>query len=110
MKAMKLRVRQDAEYIESLRIDERKEKEKQDRLQKEDEERQKQEQAHVEAEQAALKRREDASSLIIEARARLPPEPPVGTDGRVRISVLLKDGRRVERAFLGSDNVGHVYD
>lgn len=45
-----------------------------------------------------------------EKRARVPPEPPAGEPGRVDLQIRTPDGKRVRRAFRGTDTVGQVYD
>lgn len=39
----------------------------------------------------------------------VPPEPPAGTDGAVRIQFRMPDGKRVVRRFMSTDSVDVVY-
>lgn len=43
-------------------------------------------------------------------KARIPPEPPAGEAGRADCMFRLPDGKRLRRAFRGTDTVAQVYD
>jgi len=105
-----LRNSQEMELKESILMDQMREDE-QKRRRTEDEQLQKMEGERVEEE---VKRREtderqkkDQSEL---KRGRIPEEPPVGEPGRVDIMIKMPDGKRMRRAFRGTDSVGQVYD
>ncbi|KAF4745868.1 pre-rRNA processing and 40S ribosomal subunit assembly, partial [Perkinsus olseni] len=86
---------QDEEYLESLKMDRKREEEKQKR----DEEI-----SDAAAKYVILK------SSMKRKREGLPPEPEKGTAGRVEVAARLFNGKRVQRAFLDSEPVSVLYD
>merc|ERR1719352_1135917 len=63
-------------------------------------------------EERQKKEKEEAQKKADEEakRSRIPPEPPAGEPGRVDFMIRLPDGKRMRRAFRGTDAMGLVYD
>ncbi|KAF4714845.1 pre-rRNA processing and 40S ribosomal subunit assembly, partial [Perkinsus olseni] len=86
---------QDQEYLESLKMDRKREEEKQKR---------EEEISDAAAKYVILK------SSMKRKRESLPPEPEKGTAARVEVAARLFNGKRVQRAFLASEPVSVLYD
>merc|ERR1712066_1137394 len=82
----------------------REEEEKRKKLDEQRLERMEEEKQKEKNEEARQKAEEEAK------RSRIPPEPPVGEPGRVDFMLRLPDGKRMRRAFRGTDTMGMVYD
>lgn len=94
---------QELELQESMLMD-RMRQEEDERLRREEEERRQREIHERETAQAA------AAAELEAKRGRVPPEPSAGEPGRLVAQIRFPDGRRLRRAFRGSDTVGQVYD
>ena len=113
--ARTLRQQQDAEYEESLLMDQTlKESEAMQAAQLEEMLRQSREmEAAAEAERARLAAEEEARRVAAEAEraalaARLPAEPAATSEGVVNVSLRLPTGAKVARRFLDSQPLEHV--
>lgn len=98
-----LREQQELELQESILMDQMREQE---------EKRRRVEEEAVLTEEATKAAEEDQrkSEEQDAKRARVPAEPPVGAPGRADLQIRTPDGRRLRRAFRGSDLIGQVYD
>lgn len=106
-----LRAEQAAEYEESLRVDQEREAQKAAKLAEEAEARRRE--AGLAAEEAKA---EEAKKAVVaakadEARRQLEssPEPDAGEADRIAIALRLPDGKRLKRAFRGTDTVALIY-
>lgn len=98
-----LKEQQEVELQESILMDQLREQEEKRRRVEEEELR------VLEASKAAEEERQRVADQEAK-RSRVPPEPPAGEPGRVDLQIRTPDGRRLRRAFRGSDTVGQVYD
>lgn len=98
-----LREEQEMELQESMLMDQMREQEERRRRQEEEE---------AQALEASRREEEETRKRVDEEqkRARIPPEPPAGEPGRADFMIRTSDGRRIRRAFRGTDTVGQVYD
>lgn len=98
-----LKEQQEVELQESILMDQmREQEEKRRRL--EEEEQRILEASKAEAEERQRREEQEAK------RARVPPEPAAGEPGRVDLQIRTPEGKRLRRAFRGSDSLGQVYD
>uniref|UniRef100_A0A7S4V102 UBX domain-containing protein n=1 Tax=Alexandrium monilatum TaxID=311494 RepID=A0A7S4V102_9DINO len=98
-----LKEQQEAELQESLLMDQMREQEEKRRRVEEEE---------IRALEASRAEEEERRRKVEqeEKRARVPPEPAAGEPGRVDLQIRTPEGKRVRRAFRGTDTVGQVYD
>lgn len=105
-----LRQEQEQELQESVLMDQMREDEQkrrrieEEQLQRLEAQRQEEEATRIEAQ--ARQKKEDEE----QKKARIPAEPPAGEPGRVDFMIRAPDGKRLRRAFRGTDTVGQVYD
>ena len=59
--------------------------------------------------QASMEQSSPVARMMSRAQRTVPPEPPVGAAGAVRIQFRLPNGKRVVRRFLETDTVSGVY-
>merc|ERR1719380_165984 len=90
-----LREEQENELKESILMDQMREEEQQ--LQRLEAERLEEENRKKEADEEAKRKAEELK------RSRIPAEPPAGEPGRVDFMIRLPDGKRMRRAFRGTD-------
>jgi len=105
-----LREQQESELQESMLMDQfREEEQKRRRTEEQQLERLETERL---AEEAKKRDAEESQKKVEEEqkKARIPDEPPAGEPGRVDIMIKFPDGKRVRRAFRGTETVGQVYD
>jgi len=98
-----LREQQEVELQESILMDQMREQEEKRRRVEEEERR------AMEASKAAEDERRKQEEQEAK-RARVPPEPPAGEPGRVDLQIRTPEGKRLRRAFRGTELVGQVYD
>ncbi|KAL7555031.1 hypothetical protein ACHAWF_018612 [Thalassiosira exigua] len=99
-----LREEQNREYQEALLADQRREAERHEAEERERRERE-------EAEEAERLREAVEASKLDDARATLEKaggEPPAGSPGTARLRLTLPNGKRVDRRFRGTDEVGTI--
>lgn len=105
-----LRQQQEMELQESMLMDQMREQEARRQGQEEEQLRRMEEQRLADercrAEQEAAAREAE----LVAKRARIPAEPAAGEPGRVDIQIRLTDGKRLRRAFRGTETIGLVYD
>lgn len=113
--ARSLREQQDAEYEESLLMDQGlKESQAREAAQMEEIMRQSREaEAAAEAERARVAAEEESKRAALEAEraalaAALPAEPPAGDDGVVLVSFRLPSGGKLQRRFRDQEPLAHV--
>lgn len=95
-----LRAEQDSAFQEALMLDRAKE------------ESERAEQLRIEKQRQEEKRREEEKVALREMkRKRVPAPPEDGTREKVtELVIRLPDGKRLQRKFFATDNVGNVYD
>jgi hypothetical protein len=105
-----LREEQENELKESILMDQMREEEQKRRrieeqqLQRLEAERLEEENRKKEADEEAKRKAEELK------RSRIPAEPPAGEPGRVDFMIRLPNGKRMRRAFRGTDKLEQVYD
>lgn len=105
-----LREEQEQELQESILMDQMREENEKKRLLEEQQlerleaERLEQQARQTEAEESRKKADEE------QKRARITDEPPAGEPGRLDFMIRSPDGKRIRRAFRGTETVGQVYD
>jgi len=105
-----LREQQEMELRESMLMDQMRETEERQRLQEAEQLRILEEQEKTnEAARAGAAKAEAAAELQAK-RSRVPAEPPTSEPNRLDIQIRMPNGRRLRRAFRGTDSVGQVYD
>ncbi|OWF50061.1 FAS-associated factor 2-like [Mizuhopecten yessoensis] len=100
-----LRREQDEAYLESLRADQEKERTRRGDLEKLEQEKQK----VVDAEMERQRMLEERELRKEDLRNSIPPEPAADHPDRVQIVLKLPHGDRVQRRFLKSDSLKHLY-
>ncbi|OXA42616.1 FAS-associated factor 2 [Folsomia candida] len=100
-----LRQQQDEAYLQSLKADQEKEKRKQEELKKlQEEEMEKQRKIDEE-----IQHIEDIKRQKKEAGEALKMEPPADHPDTIRTIIKLPNGTRLERRFLKTDSLSHLY-
>ncbi|KAF7286828.1 hypothetical protein GWI33_003885 [Rhynchophorus ferrugineus] len=100
-----IRQHQDEAFLESLRADQEKERLREEKKRAEEEERKRLE---IEAKEEE-ERREALQREKIESVDKVPPEPDVGHPDAVHVVFKLPSGSRLERRFLKSHSLEHVF-
>jgi len=103
--AQSLRQQQDEAYLLSLKADQEKEKKKQEEQRKLREE-EKERTRKIDDE---MKRIEDLKNQKTIAAKTLKKEPPTGHPDAIRTVIKLPNGTRLERRFLKTDSLSHLY-
>lgn len=101
-----LREQQEMELQESILMDNMREQQEVVARQQEVEA---QQQSQADEDKRVEEHRQQAAALEAR-RASLPSEPPAGEAGRIAIMLRLPGGRRMPRAFRGTEAVGVMYD
>jgi len=100
-----IRSQQEAEYAETLRRDQ--EREMREREREEIERREEEERERLRREE--LERKDQIVKMKIEMANEIPDEPSVDNADAVRIVIKLPDGQRLERRFLMTHSLKHIY-
>ena len=100
-----IRSQQEAEYAETLRRDQ--EREQRAREREEIERREEEERERLRREE--LERKDQIVRMKIEMANEIPEEPSVDNSEAVRVVIKLPDGQRLERRFLMSHSLKHIY-
>ena len=100
-----IRNQQEAEYAETLRRDQ--EREEKARVEAERERREAEEKEMARREE--LEKKDQIVRLKIELANKIPEEPEAGSEDVVRILIKLPGGQRLERRFLLSHSLEHIY-
>ena len=97
----RIRAEQDAAFLETLRLDQERERQK---LEAEEAKRH-EEEAEKARIQADIDRKENIARQKIELAKEIPDEPPVNEPTAVRIVIKLPEGQRLERRFHKSQSL-----
>jgi len=100
-----LRNQQEAEFAESLRRDQ--EREQREREREEVERREEEERERLRREE--LERKDQIVRMKVELANEIPEEPEVSHPEAVRVLLKLPDGQRLERRFLLTHSLKHIY-
>jgi len=100
-----LRNQQEAEFAESLRRDQ--EREQREREREEVERREEEERERLRKEE--LDRKDQIVRMKVELASEIPEEPEVSHPEAVRVLLKLPDGQRLERRFLLTHSLKHIY-
>jgi len=100
-----LRNQQEAEFAESLRRDQ--EREQREREREEVERREEEERERLRREE--LERKDQIVRMKVELANEIPDEPDVSHPEAVRVLLKLPDGQRLERRFLLTHSLKHIY-
>jgi len=107
-----IREEQEAAFAETLRRDQEREERARAEREKakqaeEEEQRQQEERARIDKEE--LDRKDMIVRQKVELAGEIPAEPPVGQEDAVRVLIKLPGGQRLERRFLLSHSLKHIY-
>lgn len=100
-----IRQEQDAAFQETLRLDQERDRQKQEAEEAKRREEQ-EEQARVQAE---IERKDTIARQKIELASEIPDEPPANEPQAVRIVIKLPEGQRLERRFHKSQSLKYLY-
>ena len=100
-----IRAQQDADFEESLRVDQEKERKRKEV----EEEKAKEERLKKEKEDAIIRRQEKITWMKSSLLTEIPAEPEANGTGSIRIMFKLPNGKRLERRFLNTDPVKYLY-
>jgi len=100
-----IRSEQEAAFAETLRRDQ----EREQRAREQEEVDRKEEEERERLRREELDRKENIVRLKVELAGEIPEEPEVGAEDTVRVVIKLASGQRLERRFLLSHSLKHIY-
>merc|ERR1719195_1476591 len=100
-----IREEQDRAFQETLRQDQEKERKKKE----EEEQKKREEEEKLRLEREETERKEEVKRMKVQLAAEIPDEPDTSEARCVRVLVKLPGGQRLERRFLQSHSLKHLY-
>jgi len=100
-----IRSEQEAAFAETLRRDQ----EREQRAKEQEEVERKEEEERERLRREELDRKDQIVKMKIELAGEIPEEPEVGREDSVRVLIKLPGGQRLERRFLLSHSLKHIY-
>jgi len=100
-----IRSEQEAAFAETLRRDQ----EREQRAREQEEVDRKEEEERERLRREELDRKDMIVRMKVELASEIPEEPEVGTEDTVRVLIKLPGGQRLERRFLLSHSLKHIY-